>query len=98
MRPKVERENRKCFICPDEIENEIHFLTNCGIYQEERNILYQSCREHCNQFDSIQTSEQFFIFILSNENTNIIKALARFVYNAFKIRDMQYLNFRAVGN
>ena len=98
MRPKIERENRKCFICLDEIENEIHFLTNCRIYEDERDTLYKSCRENCNQFEFLQTNQQIFIFILSNENTSIIKALARFVDNAFKLRDTEYLKFREVGN
>ena len=95
VRPKIERENRKCFICPDEVENEVHFLTKCRIYQEERNLLYQSCREICYQFDSIQTSEQIFTFILSNENPSLIKAIARFVYNSFKIREIQFQNISA---
>ena len=30
-RPKIKRGNRKCFICPDEVENEVHFLTTCKI-------------------------------------------------------------------
>ena len=52
-----ERGNRKYFICPDEAENEVHLLTKCKIFQEERNLPYQSCREICDQFASIQTSE-----------------------------------------
>ena len=35
-RPKIERDDRKCFICKDEIEDELHFVTKCPLYSEER--------------------------------------------------------------
>ena len=52
-RPKIEREDRKCFICKDEIEDELHFVTKCPLYSEERKHLYKSLRNNSKFFDSL---------------------------------------------
>ena len=39
LRPKLERHERKCFICSDEIENELHFVVKCPLYSSERKVL-----------------------------------------------------------
>ena len=36
MRPRIERSVRKCFLCVNEIENEIHFITQCPLFAQER--------------------------------------------------------------
>ena len=32
MRSRIERSERKCFLCLNEIENKIHFSTECPLY------------------------------------------------------------------
>ena len=36
LRPKLPRQERECFICIDEIENELHFVVKCPLYSSER--------------------------------------------------------------
>ena len=36
MRPRIECNERKCFICKNDVEDEIHFLTKCPLYDNER--------------------------------------------------------------
>ena len=89
-RPKIERDDRKCFICKDEIEDEQHFVTKCPLYSEERKHLYKSLRNNSKFFDSLNT-DQKFIFIMTNEDKNVMRQLGKFVFNSMKIRDKQFL-------
>ena len=90
FRPKIEKSKRYCHFCKDKVENEVHFLTECPVYDEERKLLYETCRIYNRSgliFDLIPTKEQIFTFILSSKNPNIINSLAKFLHNSFKIRD-----------
>ena len=85
-RPQIERHERFCFNCKDEIENEIHFVTKCPLYEDERKKLYIACQNNARPgilFDQIPTNEHKFIFILSNKNPLIIRCLATFIVNSF---------------
>ena len=77
MRPRLQRNERKCFKCIHEIEDECHFIINCPIYIEERKVLFDCCRKDCKHFDSL-TDKQNFIFIFTNETSYVTKALAKF--------------------
>ena len=85
MRPRLERNERKCFNCNVEIEDECHFIIKCPLYTEERNLLFDCCRNGCKNFDLL-TVEQKFIFIFTNEDASITKILARFIFNSLKKR------------
>ena len=82
----IERNDRKCFHCKEYIEDEIHFLINCTLYTENRDKLFQVCRENCKDFDSLSTDDQKFIFTLTNEDETVVQNLGYFVFNSFKIR------------
>ena len=41
-RPSLKPEDRTCIICPQKIEDEIHFLTECTAYSDERQNLVNS--------------------------------------------------------
>ena len=89
MRPRLERNDRKCFFCKDKIENEIHFLSECPLYEDERNTLFHSCRRNCTNFDLLTTNEQIFCFVMTNENPLVIRNLAKFIFQAFKVRQIK---------
>ena len=78
FKPKIPRDERKCPHCKNEVENETHFLTQCTLYNEYRNKLYHEVRKTSNYFDNM-TSEQKFIFIMTNENEKIMQNLAKYV-------------------
>ena len=41
-RPSFKPEDRTCMFCPQKIENEFHFLTECTVYSDERQNLVNS--------------------------------------------------------
>ena len=87
MRPRLERTDRKCFTCKDEVEDETHFLIKCPLYRENREILFAVCQNNCIHFNSMTTDKQKFIFLMTNENIEVINNLAAFIFKATKIRD-----------
>ena len=87
FKPKLERNERKCYLCKNQIENEEHFLINCPLFTPQRNRLENICKENCKRYDNL-TQEQKFIFIMCNEKSEIIKALGEFVFNCLILREM----------
>ena len=86
MRPRLERNDRKCFNCADKIEDECHFVTECPLYIEERELLFDCCKQNCKNFNSL-SRDQKFIFIFTNESESVAKALGRFIFQSLKIRE-----------
>ena len=83
---KIERIDRKCVFCKNEVECEVHFLVDCPLYSPQRNLLDIIIIRTCSRFNNLN-SEQKFIFIMSNENATIIKALGRYIIDSFNLRD-----------
>ena len=83
---KAEAE-RKCLVCDkNEVENETHFLVECPLYVEERSkylnevhIKYHSTRQ--------LRGENLFIWIMMNEDTNLVRHMGRFIYESFQKRE-----------
>ena len=88
LRPRLERNDRKCFICKAEVENEKHFLITCPLYENQRENLFHQCRENCRSFDSLTPEEERFIFIMTNEDINVTKSVAKFISDSFKFREL----------
>ena len=86
QRPRVERQERKCFICKEEVEDEKHFTVKCPLYENQRALLFQACCQNSTHFDSLN-EEQKFVFIFTNESTEVLRNFAKYVFNSFKIRE-----------
>ena len=83
---KIEKTERKCYFCKEKIENEEHFLVNCPLYSPQRKILENTCTKNCIRYKNLIEKERF-IFIMSNENETIIKAVGKFITDSFIITD-----------
>ena len=81
------RQERKCFICIDEIENELHFVVKCPLYSSERKELYKALMHNSKHFDSLTSDEQKLMFIMTNEDNDVMAKLAKFVFNSMQIRE-----------
>ena len=86
QKPKLEREKRTCPLCKIYVEDEIHFLTKCPLYESQRTDLYQYCLSSVDAFQ-LQTDKERFIFIMSNEDPLILHQLGNFISNSMIIRD-----------
>ena len=86
----LQRSDRICPFCKV-IEDEIHFITSCTKYDNERIPLFRMCNETSNHFETM-TNEVKFIFILSNEDSNITSILGSFIYTCLKKRENEIAN------
>ena len=71
-----ERTCKNCF--SEEIEDETHFLCVCTKFITKRNILFNLVAKKYPRFSSL-SNESKLIFLLSNEDTDILAATARFI-------------------
>ena len=79
----LDKEQRFCPFCPDSIEDEKHFLTECKAYKNERRIFYTDIEKDYRPFILKNGSEKM-IFLLSNKN--MIKKTSRFIYECTQLR------------
>ena len=86
-RPPLERNNRKCFICKSLVEDERHFLVKCPLYENQRDMLFQICRENCQLFDSLISEDEKFVFIMTNEDVRVMRGVAKYISDTFKFRE-----------
>ena len=85
-KPPLPRADRKCPFCKDVIEDECHFIISCPLYSEYRPDLLNIVRKSAPKFDDIPSDLQKFIFLLTNENDEVLSKLAAFTYKSFKKR------------
>ena len=85
QRPKLERYERKCFICENKIEDETHFLVECPLYFSERKLLYDTVLENSQQYISIESSIDKCTFLLINEDQNVMKKVAKYIFYSMQI-------------
>ena len=65
------------------VENEMHFLTNCNAYN--RYHLYEGISIHTPNFTHLNNQQQF-IFLMSQEDKDIMFTLAHCTFHWFKLR------------
>ncbi len=78
-RPRLPPEQRTCFHCKNCVEDEIHFVIECPLYDNLRN-------RHIVTTQALSSLENF-INILSSKNQNILRNLAMFLDKAFEYRN-----------
>ena len=79
------REERLCSSCK-KIENEDHFILNCSLYLNERTILLDIVNKLVPNFKNL-IEDQKFLYLMTCEDTIIMKELGKYVFNSFKTRD-----------
>lgn len=58
----LERSQRTCTLCNSNcIEDEIHFLTNCSLYNEERKVLFNFLSDNYKNFNTLSNNQKFFM-------------------------------------
>ena len=86
MTPKMDRNERKCYFCKTEVENEEHFMIKCPLYTPKRQELESACRIHSKWYHLLDDEEKF-TYIMLNESETIIKALGKFIFESLSLRD-----------
>ena len=61
--PPTPIENRTCKHCPEDIENEYHFLIQCKTYCTDRETLYKGIEMKCLQFKSLDNKSKLMYML-----------------------------------
>jgi hypothetical protein len=79
-------DQRLCTMCEgNEVEDEIHFITQCHKYHQQREVLFEIIERSNKNFASLNNSNKF-IWLLSNEEVSLNIQLAKFVTECFDVR------------
>ena len=91
---KIDKKERICYFCKNKIENEEHFMIECPLYTPLRRVFENICNDTYPRYKNL-TGEQKFIFLMSNENEKIIRALGKYISESFILRDKmtKYFSF-----
>ena len=82
-RPHVPASERYCKFCTGQVEDEIHFLIQCPMYQSERQQLYNVFKiDRPTSMDVIET----FRILMCSDQTEELNSLGNFILNAFNLR------------
>ena len=83
---RLKPDERICKFCPlNECEDELHFITKCTLYKNERENLYTKMKCEHKNFNDINDKAKFYI-LMSSENKSIINALGRYITSCFEKR------------
>jgi len=90
-RPKTPVENRLCLYCQaQETETESHFLLDCSLYIAERVDLISVLTRYDMNYYNLTLTEKFKTIMTCNE-PDVIKALAKYVYTCLDKRSKAQL-------
>lgn len=79
--------DRLCKYCQaNEVEDEVHFSMKCSFYKKQRENLFSMVSRSSKYFMDL-SPENKFIWLMTNEDTDIIDNLASYVYECFEIRN-----------
>ena len=79
--------DRVCKKCNyNKVEDEIHFICECSLYNAERIRLFEYVNHKIPNFVSLNSHDKF-IWLMTCENSDILSRFAEFVYKCFSLRD-----------
>ena len=83
--------DRKCKICNSvEVEDEIHFMFHCTKYMAERENFVRFINSINDNFSNLSDKDKL-IWLMNNEDKDVIKVLSEYIYKCFKTRNSNQL-------
>lgn len=78
--------DRTCLVCvSNDVEDEVHFLTQCQAFTPHRDELFKEARLKCLHFDTL-SDENKLVWLMSAEDKVIIHALAKYTHTCLTLR------------
>ena len=85
-KPPKPQEQRLCLYCRNgSVDDEIHFLTECDIHTETRQMFVSNVKSHIDGYEDLPANGKF-VTVMASSSEVVIKELAKFVYKAFQQR------------
>lgn len=88
----IKATERICKYCnKNETEDELHFLVKCQKYSTERHKLFSYIEKECKNFKDLN-EESKFMWLMANEDIDIIQKLSSHIFACFEVRKQQSSN------
>ena len=81
----LQKEERVCEVCNEDIEDEIHFLVKCKHYEPLRRSLLETCMQLKPNF-MFYSDEEKFIYLMTNHS--LLGNVSKFIDSAYEERDI----------
>ena len=94
-RPLTPRQDRKCHMCRETVEDEIHFLTDCHLYgnrQQHWDTIYNKVPQILQHSNTDR-----FIYIMTQEDPELTEIILKMVYQWMTLRKFLYDNFYSLN-
>ena len=89
-KPHVERSQRICEKCSsNQTEDELHFIINCPLYIDNREIMFNNIGELCPKFKDLP-NEAKCIWLFTNEDISVLELLGKYIIDCLDIRRGDY--------
>ena len=87
----IARTERKCPMCPDKVEDEIHFMTDCRLYGLQDSY-WQDIYDKVPTISAHSNTDRF-IYIMTQEDPILMKIVMKTTYNWLSFRNFMRENF-----
>ena len=84
QRPQIPRPERKCLMCSESIEDEVHFLTDCRLYGH-RQQYWETIYNRVPQISNHSNTDRF-IYIMTQDDLEMTKVVIKMVYQHMTFR------------
>ena len=92
-KPKTPVEERVCFAC-NVVEDEMHFISNCKIYNSPRAVLFNMVQSTVPNFAFLDEKNKF-IYLFSCEDPRILTHLGKYIFDSFIEREAFIKNLKS---
>ena len=86
---KIALNNRLCYFCKTEVEDEIHFVVKCKTYCQLRREILNKCIYYNANFEYYSDKEKF-VFLLTNQHLQTMVAEFCYLANQMRTSLMEY--------
>ena len=91
---RLERTQRICDFCDkQEVEDEVHFVTNCPLYSDLRKLYFKEFQEKCKNFVNLSARSKFLWLF---ENMGVLISLGYFISKAMEVGMNRLRTIRSV--
>ena len=86
------KENHNCNMCPDELENNVHFILECPKYLHFRNIMFDYIKENCDSsawqtFSSLNKYYKTVWLLSDHDSPTWDTAIKSYLISAWTLRN-----------
>ena len=93
-KPLTPRQDRKCFMCGDLVEDETHFMTQCRLYGT-RDKYWETINNLVPPIATLSNADKYF-YLMTQEDPELTKVILKMVHEWMTFRGFLHENFYSI--